>query len=79
MAKGQNQYTKNYKEGEELMRVFPLKKMPEEIRKYILETQSSLKVTRRTSQVSMESAIYQIIREHKTSKEKPVIFGGLKN
>jgi hypothetical protein len=52
------------------MPVFPLKKMPEEVKKYILKVQAEIKIKKGTSNFSQESTIYKIIREHKDFFDK---------
>ena len=45
-------------------KILPLKKMPEDVRKIILRVQYEMKVKRGTSQFSLPTTIYAIIREY---------------
>lgn len=47
------------------MAALTLKEIPEDVLKYILQSQGSIKAERKIGQFSMESTVYKIIREHK--------------
>lgn len=43
----------------------PLKNIPTDVRRHILQIQSEMKIERNTSQYSQPQTIFKIIREHK--------------
>jgi len=54
-------------------KVYPLKKMPDDVFKIILMEQGKIKAERSISQYSLEQTIYSIIREWERCREgKPV-------
>ena len=48
----------------------PLKEMPLDVRKYVLQVQGNMKAKKGISQYSQQLTIYQIIREHKVFSEQ---------
>jgi hypothetical protein len=51
------------------MAVLPLRDLPEDVKKYILQVQGETKSKKGISQYSQEKTIIQIIREHKMARE----------
>jgi hypothetical protein len=52
------------------MATITLKSIPEDLVKFILKKQFDMKVDRGINQLSLEKAIYKIIREQKELEEK---------
>ncbi len=51
---------------------FTLKKIPDDVLKYILKMQGVIKEQKGIGQFSMESTVYKILREHKELNEKKI-------
>jgi hypothetical protein len=54
------------------MATLPLKDIPLDIRKYILQIQGNMKAKKGVAQYSQQLTIFQIIREHKEFSENKV-------